>query len=73
MCLYLKYGTEPSCKHLNKSIYVSSGQDMYHMYINSNILIYEFKDKFIGSCTMYWLRMDELIIHDKNTILSGSY
>lgn len=49
MCLYLKYGTEPSCKHLNKSIYVSSGQDMYHMYINSNIhvLIYEFKDKLV--------------------------
>lgn len=73
MCLYLKYGTEPSCKHLNKSIYVSSGQDMYHMYINSNILIYEFKDKLVLVPGMYWLGMDELIIHDKNTILRGSY
>lgn len=44
-----------------------SGHDMYHIHFNSSILIYEFKDK-IGSCTMYWLGMDELIIHDKNTI-----
>lgn len=46
---------------------------MYHMYINSNILIYEFKDKLVLVPGMYWLGMDELIIHDKNTILRGSY
>lgn len=68
MCLYLKYGIELLCKYLKKKlIYMFSGYDMYYIYFNLSILIYEFKDK-IGFCIMYWLGMDELIIYDKNII-----